>query len=149
MGNSADGHWKLALWCEQQGLKAEANAHLAAVTQIEPGRDAAWKRLGFKRQAGRWVTDGQVAAEKAEAEAQKKADKHWMTVLSRWRKDLDDPEKQADATQSLHGVFDPPRSPRCGPYSPPEKRRFKRLRSRCSGRSIQDGQRMRCRSSQS
>ena len=37
MGNSADAHWKLALWSEQQGLKPQANAHLVAVTQLDPG----------------------------------------------------------------------------------------------------------------
>ena len=30
--DSGLAHWKLALWCEEQGLKAEANAHLRVVT---------------------------------------------------------------------------------------------------------------------
>ncbi len=107
MGNSADAHWKLALWSERQGLKPQANAHLVAVTQLDPARDAAWTRLGYRRQSGRWVTDGQVAAEKAEADEQRKADKHWMTALTRWRNELDDPARRAEATQALSGVFDP------------------------------------------
>ena len=41
-GNSADAHWKLALWSERQGLNPQANAHLVAVTQLDPARDAAW-----------------------------------------------------------------------------------------------------------
>jgi hypothetical protein len=38
MGDSAEAHWKMALWCEQQGLKPEATAHLMRVVQLEPGR---------------------------------------------------------------------------------------------------------------
>ncbi len=107
LGNTADAHWKLALWCEDHGLKPEANAHLIAVTRLEPARDAAWKRLGFKRQSGRWLTDGQLAAEKAQAEAQRKADKHWMAVLTRWRIDLAGSTKQTEVRHSLSEIADP------------------------------------------
>jgi hypothetical protein len=107
LGNTADAHWKLALWCEDHGLKPEANAHLIAVTRLDPGRDAAWKRLGYKKQSGRWLTDGQLAAEKAEAEAQRKADKHWMAVLTRWRNDLADSTKQTEVRHSLSEIADP------------------------------------------
>jgi Pretoxin HINT domain len=107
VGNSGEAHWKLAVWCEEHGLKPEAKAHLVAVTQLEPDRDAAWKRLGYHRQSGRWVTAGQIAGEKAEAEAQRRADKHWTTLLTRWRNELEEPAKKAEALQSLHGVFDP------------------------------------------
>ena len=107
LGNTGEAHWKLALWCEEQGLQSEANAHLLVVTQVEPTRDAAWRRLGFKRQSGRWLTDGQLAAEKTEAEAQRRADKHWVTAMTRWRTDLADHSKRAEALQSLSGVFDP------------------------------------------
>ena len=69
-GNSAGSHWKLALWCEQHGLKPQATVHLVHVTQLAPWYEAAWKRLGFKRRRTRWATDEQVAAEQAEIEAQ-------------------------------------------------------------------------------
>ena len=41
--------------------------------------------LGYKKHGGRWVTDAQVAAERAEAEAQKKADRHWKPLLTKWK----------------------------------------------------------------
>src|SRR5205807_2210695 len=64
------GHWALALWCEQQGLRPEALAHLTAVTRLDPNRVAPWKHLGFRLHGGRWESPEQIAAEKAEAEAQ-------------------------------------------------------------------------------
>jgi hypothetical protein len=66
---TADGQWKLALWCEEIGLAPEAKAHLATVVRLDPTREAAWKRLGYKRVGGRWMTDTQIAALKAEVEA--------------------------------------------------------------------------------
>src|SRR3954470_11724340 len=59
---TADAHWSLALWCETQGLEAEARAHFTVVTRLEPSRDAAWKRLDRKKVNGRWVTEAQIAA---------------------------------------------------------------------------------------
>src|SRR4051812_31078399 len=62
---TAEAHWKLALWCEENGLKAEALAQLWATVRIDPSREAAWKRLGHKKQKdGRWLSDAQVARAK-------------------------------------------------------------------------------------
>jgi hypothetical protein len=107
MADSADAHWRLALWCEQQGLKPEATAHLTRVTQLDPGREAAWKRLGYRRQGGRWVTDEQLADEKAEAEARKRADRHWTPILTRWRGWIGDKARQVALTEALATVSDP------------------------------------------
>ena len=107
MDNSADAHWKIALWCESQQLSEEASAHLTIVTQLDPDRDAAWKRLGYKKVGRRWTTDQRLAALKADAEARRKADKHWMTLLPRLRSSLEDKPKQAAALQALADVTDP------------------------------------------
>jgi len=107
MANSADAHWKIAMWCEQRGLKPEATAHLTMVTQLDPGREAAWKRLGYKKQGWRWVTDRQLAAEKAESDARTTADKYWKVLLARLRSGLEDRSKQAEATKALQTITDP------------------------------------------
>lgn len=85
---TADGHWKLASWCDARSLRAEATAHLTAVTQLEPGRSEAWKRLGCRPFHGRWLSPEQFAVEAAEAEAQKQADRHWEPLLETWKKQL-------------------------------------------------------------
>src|SRR5262249_37390844 len=74
---TADAQWGLAHWCERQGLKAEARSHLAAVTRLAPGRKEAWVRLGYRKDGRLWKTEAQIAAERAEAEAQQRADEYW------------------------------------------------------------------------
>ena len=61
--DTADAHWQLALWCEQNGLKVEAMAHLTAVTRIDPRRTEAWQRLGCQLYKGRWLNAEQVETE--------------------------------------------------------------------------------------
>ncbi|HEV3164969.1 MAG TPA: RNA polymerase sigma factor, partial [Isosphaeraceae bacterium] len=58
--NTSSGQWRLALWCEQQGLNAEAQAHCSAVTRLDPTHEAAWKRLDCRRWNGRWMTETQI-----------------------------------------------------------------------------------------
>ena len=109
VGRSVDEHWKLGLWCEEVGLDAEAKAHFSTVTRLEPSRDLAWKRLGYKKVGNRWVTDEQMTAEKAEADAQKKADLHWKPLLTRWHGWLRDKDKsrRERAAELLTTVTDP------------------------------------------
>ncbi len=104
---TAEAQWQLGLWCEKDGLKAEATAHFTVVTQIAPRRTEAWKKLRCELYRGRWLDAGQVAAERADAEAQKKADRHWEPILSRWKKDLvlDSPQRQA-AVAALSEITD-------------------------------------------
>ena len=47
---TADAQFKLASWCEQNGLKAQADRPFPAGHAPGPERDAAWKHLGFKKQ---------------------------------------------------------------------------------------------------
>jgi Pretoxin HINT domain len=107
MVDSADAHWKMAVWCEQQGLNPEATAHLTRVVQLEPGREAAWKHLGYRKQGRRWVTDEQIAAEKAEAEAQKEADRYWPPILSEWRRWIGDKARELELIEALSTVSEP------------------------------------------
>lgn len=104
-----DAQWTLALWCEENGLKAEAVAHFTAVVKRDPKRDAAWRHLGFKKRGQNWVTDAQLAEEKAEADRQKQADRHWKPLLEEWRDGLDSKsaKRRAEAETALTEVTDP------------------------------------------
>jgi hypothetical protein len=107
MRNSADAHLKIAIWCEEHGLKPEATAHLTVATQLDPGLEAAWKKLGYRKQGSRWVTDLQLADEKAQSEARTKAYKYWTTLLARLRSGLEDESSRAGAGRTLQGISDP------------------------------------------
>jgi len=105
----ADDHWKLALWCEQNGLKQQATAHLYQVLRLDRSRDAAWKHLGFKRLGGHWDKPERLAAAKAEAQQQHKANKHWKPLLEKWSEALSsrDRTRRTEAEKSLSEVTDP------------------------------------------
>lgn len=78
------GHSKLAMWCEEHGLKAEANAHYAEVIRIDPRREVAWRKLGFKKYNNRWMTEAQIA----EQEEQKNAARTWAPQLKKIHRDI-------------------------------------------------------------
>jgi len=102
-----EAQWKLALWCEENGLKESAKAHFAVVTSLDPGREAAWKRLGYKKVDGRWVTAGQLAAEAAENQRQKQAERHWKPILERARDRLASKTRRLEAEEELARIDDP------------------------------------------
>lgn len=105
----ADAQWKLASWCEQNGLKEQAVAHYHAVLRLDPQREAAWRHLGFKKAGGRWVKPEWQEAARREAAEQSRANKHWKPLLERWRLALSGREKtkRADARAGLASVTDP------------------------------------------
>ena len=111
---TADAQWALGVWCDEHGLKDQARAHLTAVVRLDPTRENAWKRLGYKKHEGRWITDGQLTAEKAEVEAQKAADKKWKSLLEKYKAMLDQPSKREEAEAALAEITDPRAVPSIG-----------------------------------
>jgi len=53
--DDAEAHYRLALWCEENGLAAEARHHHRAVVTLQPGHRASRRALGFEEVHGRWV----------------------------------------------------------------------------------------------
>jgi tetratricopeptide (TPR) repeat protein len=104
----ADDHWKLATWCDQNGLKDQASAHLHEVLRLDPKRESAWKRLGFKRVGGRWIKPEEAAAAKVEAQRQRKANDHWRPILERLRTSLQskDRTRRTEAEKALSQITD-------------------------------------------
>ncbi|MGP0068085.1 MAG: hypothetical protein ACLQGP_31370 [Isosphaeraceae bacterium] len=105
---TAAGQWKLGLWCEEHGLKAEAYVHFAEVVRRDPKRDAAWRKLGFKKVGRQWTTDEQIA----EDNEQKKADKLWGERLKKIHKDIHGANgaKRRDAAQAALDAINDPRA---------------------------------------
>jgi hypothetical protein len=105
--DTAEAQWKLALWCLDQSLEAEAAAHLTAVVRRDPSRAAAWRRLGYERHNGRWMTAEQDAAAKDARAAQAQADKVWPPRLEKWRLLYRKPATRLQAQDLLATVNDP------------------------------------------
>ncbi len=105
----ADDQWKLALWCQQQGLGEQAVAHLYRVVQLDPHRDAAWRRLGYRKTGARWARPELLIAEKAELEAQVRANRFWKPRLEHLRAALGEhnPAKKSMAVHALEQITDP------------------------------------------
>ena len=98
--------WKLALWCEAHGLTDIAYVHFGEVIRLDPKRDAAWRRLGFKKHGKHWATDAQIADE----QEQKKADKFWGQHLKKVHKDIhgnNGKPKEVLAQAELGKISDP------------------------------------------
>ena len=92
-----------AEWLERAGRRP-----LHRVVQLDPRRDAAWRRLGYKKIGQRWIDPAKLAAAKSELELQKQADKHWKPLLESYRNALrtDKTSKKADAEQALRDIND-------------------------------------------
>ena len=67
----------------------------------------AWKRLGCRRYRGKWLYPEQIAAAKAEDDAQRRADKHWAVRLFRWKHFLTLKAKKAGGEAHLAEIDDP------------------------------------------
>ncbi len=107
--DKAEAQLKLAAWCEQKKLKAQAITHYERVTELDPSRDIAWKHLGYKKQGNRWIKPEVVAAQKQEADIQKHANKHWRPILEKLRDDLDskDEKRRQRGERERANVTDP------------------------------------------
>lgn len=104
-----DAQARLAAWCEENGLKEQAIAHYSEVVRLDPRREAAWRRLGYKKQGNRWVKPEDQAADRLEAERQKHADRQWRPKLEHIRDGLEskDAARRARATEAAAEVTDP------------------------------------------
>jgi hypothetical protein len=109
-----EGQLALGDWAAARGLADQARAHWIAANRLDPSGDDPWKRLGYKKIAGRWITDAGALAEKREAEAQAKADRKWKPILEEARRQLAIPARRAEAEATLADVTDPRAVPSIG-----------------------------------
>jgi hypothetical protein len=60
----AEARFRLALWCEENGLRAEALLEHRAVVVLDADHRASRRALGFERVNGRWVKGDEAMREK-------------------------------------------------------------------------------------
>ena len=109
---NAEAQLRLAAWCLEKGLKDEAMVHFNVVTRLNPSRDIAWVRLGFKKTHDRWVQPDDLAAQKLEADRQKRADKEWRPRLEKLRGALESAieTRRLKAQREVYQITDPRRA---------------------------------------
>ncbi len=74
--------------------KDQAIAHFPPRAATRSVAQVAWKHLGYKKLGGRWQKPEIVDVQKHEDEQQKRANKHWKTLLERWREGLASKDKR-------------------------------------------------------
>jgi len=73
--DDAGAHYKMALWCAENGLKVEARKHHRMVVTLSSDHRASRRALGFEKIGGRWVS----GKEKMRAKGFVKHDGVWLT----------------------------------------------------------------------
>ena len=101
--HTADGHWKLGLWCEKNGLAAEAADQFAEVVKLDRNRLNAWKKLGYRHVGGRWVSEDRLQEDREQCAA----DRVWVPKLIKLHKAMHRPKTRVEAEKTLANVDDP------------------------------------------
>ena len=93
----------------ENGLKEEAMVHYHVVTRIDPSRDIAWIKLGYKKHKDRWNKPEDLAAQKLEADLERHADTQWKTRLEKLREGLESKveTRRLKAERELNEITDP------------------------------------------
>ncbi|MFO0908145.1 MAG: hypothetical protein U0794_07265 [Isosphaeraceae bacterium] len=102
----AGPQWDLALWCEKNGLKAEAYTHLAAVVRLDPTRAGAWQKLGFTKRDGLWLNPEELA----ESDRQRAANALWAPKLKAIHKNIHAGGPKQEAAEEALAAIDDPRA---------------------------------------
>jgi len=105
--DTAESHRQLATWCLDHGMSAEASVHLTAILRIDPSREDAWKDLGYRKVKGRWQRADELAVFQDELDRRRKAEAKWSRILPKWKAQLGQRAKHAQAEKSLAGLTDP------------------------------------------
>lgn len=61
--DDAEGHYQLAVYCKEHGLKLEADAEFRAAVAANPDHEGARLALGFKKVGAHWLTEDEVRRE--------------------------------------------------------------------------------------
>lgn len=129
VSDTAAGHWEMAEWCREQGLKAQREEQLRLVVKLDPDHERAHLALGRSRLGGKWQTmeeykqsqgyvkhegqwrtrqDVEIALARAEAEEE----------VIKWRKQIKNiwlgwigKKREAEAVQNLRQIRDPHAAP--------------------------------------
>ncbi len=125
--DTADGHWKMAEWCQANRLGRQRQEHLQRILELDPDHEKARHALGYSQIGRRWVTQEQVMAENGYIRSKhapgkwilpqeeellvakdklNRAQLEWNSKLKRWSAWLGT-DKAAQAIAGIKAIDDP------------------------------------------
>ena len=123
--DTVEGHWQLAEWCRENGLKDRRQQHLRRVVELEPDHVDARHGLGYSQLRGQWVTREEIQKRRGyvlhdgrwrlsqevalldQQQATERSKKNWLVQLRRWREVLG-----TENARTAHGDISAVRDPR-------------------------------------
>ncbi|MCA9177909.1 MAG: HEAT repeat domain-containing protein [Planctomycetales bacterium] len=124
MPATADGNWKMSVWCQQSYLEDQRLVHLEKCIDLEPNHEEARRALGYTlhdgewaladvlnrrqgliRHGHRWQLPAEVLLERA-AEARELEEKQWTKQIRMWTS-WHNSRKWAEGQRQLLAVRDP------------------------------------------
>ncbi|MEO8495845.1 MAG: HEAT repeat domain-containing protein [Planctomycetota bacterium] len=124
VADTAAEQWKLAKWCQDNGLAELSEQHLLHVIELDSDHELARRALGYSEIGGQWVKKKEHLAAKGyvrykgmwrlpqeielaeQRQGLELAKKDWYVKLSRWRSQLNK-EKRHEALENIRQVRDP------------------------------------------
>lgn len=128
MPATANGNWKMSVWCKDKGLKSERKFHLQEVIRLDPEHVSARRALGFSRLDGRWMTRQQFMEQRGmqmyegryrlpqeiailkQQRATELSQKEWAQKIKRWRGWMGR-KRESEAFGNLQAIDDPNAAP--------------------------------------
>ena len=103
------GHRKLAVFCEEQKLKEQAESHWYGVLEFDPQNAQARNALGFVQFANRWISRNEMLMAREINKSTAEACKKWAPTVRKWALAIDgtDSKKRLAAIRELKEVDDP------------------------------------------
>lgn len=100
---TAEAHRRLGLWCEKNKLPAEAIEQFVEVVRLDPKRTDVWRKLGYRRVDGRWISEDRLE----ELRDQGAADRIWVPKLVKLHRMMHKAKTREEAEKLLASIDDP------------------------------------------
>ena len=104
--NSED-HWKLANWCDRNGLIDEARSHYIVSGCLNSNRVSAWEKVGYVNYQGFWMDESSYRRSKDKQLLDKESAKYWNVKFKTMKQWLKSKDKKDQAILFMESIKDP------------------------------------------
>ena len=122
--DTAEGQWKMAVWCTEHGLPTQRKTHLERAIELDPECKEARAALGYIKEDGKWITRTEMLQSRGlvqhkgkwlmpqeielltNRERHEKSEKEWIVRLNRYQAGLGG-SQDAVSREGIRSVKDP------------------------------------------